>query len=194
MVSVSCLSSPCFCHAPYRQYGLAAEVQQRHDCGTGAQDIHPDADSIIGSAEPAQIRGRVDADGGLAVERAAVLADAAADAAIVYHNGAPDIHRLASGCRHRHILQDDGFFGHGAHLLAHQAVAIVGPRQTAVAIDVCVADHRQPFVVQGQRRNRTGGTGAAAGVATVIAAAQARDKHRSPQPRPPGLRQARLEA
>ena len=64
------------------------------------------------SADSAQIGWRVHSDGRLPVERAAVLADAAADAAFAHHDWAPDVHFLASGRRHGHILQDDSFFGH----------------------------------------------------------------------------------
>jgi len=124
----------------------------------------------MSSADRAQIGRRVDADGGLAVDRAPILADAAADAPLVDHHRPAHDGRLA-GVRVAHlgVFQHDGLLGQRTHLFADDAVAAIHPGDAAAAVHVRVADDRDALVLQSQGRNGGRGARLAARVATAVA-------------------------
>ena len=123
-----------------------------------------------------------------------VLADAAADAQLS-HNPRP-LHRHPFPLRVLHLLllQPDRFLRHRAHLFADDARPGVGPGDAAILVNVGHADDRLPLLLQRQLGDSPGRTNLAAGVAGVVAVAQARHQHRRPQPFQAGRQQARLQA
>ena len=129
------------------------------------------------------------------LDRALVLADAAADAAARDHLRSREPARAAVGPRdHAVALEHDGLVGHGAHLLADDARRAGGPRQAAVPVDDGDADDLLALRSAGRRRDRPRGADLATGVAGVVAVAEARPQHRRPEPLEARLRQRGLEA
>ena len=102
--------------------------------------------------------GDKDANGSFAVERALEFANAATDALIPIN--VRQLHgysRSVELCEVT-LFQIDRFFWQRAHFFTDNAVALIGPRNAAILIDVRFADHLRAFVGQAQRRNRLHGT------------------------------------
>jgi hypothetical protein len=133
------------------------------------------------------------ANGRLARRRAFVFADAAADAALCDHVRALKRDGLSRVVSDVERVQLDSFGRERAHFLAHDARRVLGPRQTPVAVDICLADHLLALDFEREIRNRPAGTDLAARVARVIAIAQARDERGRPHAVEAGFPQRRLQ-
>jgi len=116
------------------------------------KEIWKEITGLLGGMLPgksnSQFRWRVDTDSGLPVERAVVLADAAADAALVDHVRALEGGGLSIGHPHLYVLELDGLLGQWTHLLASDTATPTGPRQAAIAVNIGVPDNRLAFVLK----------------------------------------------
>jgi len=86
-----------------------------------------------------------------------------------------------------------GLFGEGAHLFANQAGGVLGPGDAAVLVDIGQADDRRTFLIEGERRDGLDRAGLAAGIAGIVAVAQARHQDGGSQPLQSGLEDGRLQ-
>ena len=90
-------------------------------------------------------------------------------------------------------LEQDGLLRHRAHLLAHDAVTLIGPRDAPILIDVGDTDDGEALLLQLQRRNRADRADLAARGTRVVAIPQAWHEHGSPQAFQSGLRYGRMD-
>ena len=90
----------------------------------------------------------MDANSRLVIEGALILTDATSNAAFAGHVRALHVHQRTVGALHLDRFQPDGLVGHGAHLLAHDAILIIGPGNAAILVDVCQADDLLPLLFQ----------------------------------------------
>src|SRR4030067_190947 len=147
----------------------------------------------VGALQRQRSVGGPHADGGLAAERALVLADAATDAAFAHNPWLLNGHDHAVVARDLDALEQDGLLRHRAHLLAHDAVTLIGPRDTPILIDVGDTEDGEALLLQLQRRNRADRADLAARGTRVVTIPQAWHEHGSPQAFQSGLGSGRMD-
>lgn len=91
---------------------------------------------------------RVDPDGGFTTEGALMLTDATASATLRddlrLEHGGPVAFRVGDGG----LFQLDSLLRQGAHLLADDAVLLVGPGDAPISVDLGLSDDRLTLLFQ----------------------------------------------
>lgn len=114
--------------------------------------------------------------GCLTLQRAIIFTGTAPNAPLSQDHGAAKRNLSSVPIRYFYIVEYNGFGSDGAHLLAHDALGLLGPWQASSPVDECATHDPFPFLLEVESRYCSRGTNLPTFVAGIIAVPHPRHK------------------